>query len=138
MPSKKTKDFVVVSDIQWDFDVSDVLESFDELSVDEASKYLEIPSDRYANMHDSERHDYILDVFKEDWFADSLSELFHLPQEVSIPSSEFEPDDLKDIRNNGYAEAVSDWLSDEYSFCVKGFSAAIDKQAVKESDSLNR
>lgn len=56
-----------------------------------------------------------------DWDTDGYE--VDLPEEVVIkkPTKEM----LEDIKEGGYAEDVCEYLSDEYGYCVVGFTAEI-------------
>lgn len=103
----------IAYDILWDFDEEEILEAIDRLTYQTAAEILGLPKERYANMTTSERHDVALDVFHHR--PGAADELFGLPEEVEIPQ-EFgitsEQDDFGE---------VTDWLSDEYGFFIKGY-----------------
>ena len=93
--------------IRWDIDMEGVLESLDDLSLEEAAKLLKVPYEKYAKMSFDERDDFAEDYFRHN--PGALLELVDLPVEVELP------EDLTD------EEDISDWLSDEYGFCHDGF-----------------
>ena len=93
--------------ILWDVDISDGLDVLDEMTAKDAAEALGIPADTYVNMTTDERYDYAYDVFERS--PDFLAEFIGLPNTVEIP---------KNLKND---ERISDWLSDEYGFCHRGF-----------------
>ena len=92
--------------IQWDINMSDILDVLDEITAKNAAKALEIPYDTYANMTTEERHDYAYDFFRR--YPAAKNELMDLPNDVEIPSTVPQHD-------------IADWLSDSYGFCHDGF-----------------
>lgn len=98
---------MLATNIQWDIDIEEVFDILDEMRVEKAAEAIELPYDRYANMTTEERHDYAYDYFHHR--PGALDEFMGLPKEVEIPQ------ELND------EEDISDWLSDTYGFCHKGF-----------------
>lgn len=98
--------------IHWDIDIDEALDVLDKMTVTSASKFIEIPERQYENMTTSERHDYAYSYFRH--CPGALDDLFGLPETIEIPESITDDDD------------ISDWLSDEYGFCHKGFSLDTD------------
>jgi hypothetical protein len=96
-----------IANIQWDIDMEEVYERLDDMTVEAAAEALEIPVKTYANMTTEERHDYAYDKFHH--CPAELEEFVGLPLEIEIP------EELTDD------EDISDWLSDEYGYCHKGF-----------------
>ena len=95
------------TEIQWDFDMDEVYEVLDEMKPADAAESLGIPADRYARMTTEERHDYAYDVFHH--CPGLLDEFMGLPDTIDIPEILTDPED------------ISDWLSDEFGFCHRGF-----------------
>ena len=91
-----------IRNIKWDIDIDDVLETIDEMTVEEAAEVLGFPKDTYANINTLERDVY--DTFEHN--PEAKANLLGLPSEANIP------DDTKEI---------ADYLSDEYEFCVISF-----------------
>lgn len=98
---------MVAINIQWDVDYDEVYEVLDEMTCEKASEKLGISKERYANMATGERHDYAYNVFRHS--PAMLDDFFDLPDEIEIPEEIVDEED------------VSDWLSDEYGFCHRGF-----------------
>ena len=101
------------SNIEWDIDMDEVYEKFDEVTYEKAAKELGIPAERYANMHTNERHDLIYDTYHHS--PGQLYDFLGLPDEVEIPA-EIGTDE----------EDIANWLSDEYGYCHEGFSLDTD------------
>ena len=102
---------IFATNIEWDVDMASITEAMSELSWREAAKAVDCPPERWAELNDTEKEDFAEEFFREDTAA--LAKLMKLPTEVEIPgdiADECEEDD-----------DVSDWLSDTYEFCVKGF-----------------
>ena len=93
--------------IRWDVDMEGVLESLDDLSLEETAKLLKVPYEKYAKMSFDERDDFAEDYFRHN--PGALFEFVDLPDEVDLPEGLTDEDD------------ISDWLSDEYGFCHDGF-----------------
>lgn len=99
--------------IQWDIDIEEAIDVLDDSSYADAAEILGISKERYANMTTSERYDYAYSYFYH--CPGALEDLFELPTSVEIP------DDITD------EDDVSDWLSDEYGFCHRGFALDTDE-----------
>lgn len=93
--------------IEWEIDVEDGLCVLDEMTCKDAAEALGISADTYANMNSDERDEYATEVFEKS--PSTLIEIVGLPDTVELPKN------LKDT------ESISDWLSDEFGFCHKGF-----------------
>lgn len=102
------------TNIKWDIDMDQIYEKLDSMTAESAAEALSLPKETYANMTTDERHDCAYDTFHG--HDDMSAEFMELPTEVDIP------DDISDDE-----DAVSDYLSDEYEFCHKGFSLETDK-----------
>lgn len=96
--------------IEWDIDIEDGLYVLDEMTYKNAAEALGISADTYANMNSDERDKYATEVFEKS--PSTLIEIVGLPDTVELPKH------LKDV------ESISDWLSDEFGFCHKGFLLA--------------
>ncbi len=59
---------------------------------------------------------------KVDWDVDDENDLFDLPLVVDVPANLFDDEEDED--------AVSDYLSDEYCFCVNGWCELTDKEEI--------
>lgn len=103
--------------IKWDVDMDYIYDRLDDMASEEAAESLGISKRIYANMTTSERYDLAYETFHG--HDDLIAEFMNLPTEVDIPEYL-----AKDYERNedGYAEDISDWLSDEYEFCNKGFN----------------
>lgn len=103
----------IAYDINWDIDRSEAIEALSEMSCESAAKLLGIGKERYANMNTCERIDYAYDVFRHS--PGVMDELFNLPDEIEIP-------DVFGItgEDDDFSE-VTDWMSDEYGFCINGY-----------------
>ncbi len=64
---------------------------------------------------------------------DTDGEDVNLPEEIIISNPTMEM--LDDI--DGYADAIADYLSDEYGFCVNNFNAEVVKPKIKNVDFSN-
>lgn len=103
---------IIASNIQWDYDFDEIYEKLDSMSAENAAEALGISYERYANMTTEERHDYAYDLFHH--CPGAACEFLGLPNEIEIPA------ELTD------EEDISDWLSDEYGYCHKGFALSTD------------
>lgn len=86
---------------------------------EQAAEALELDEDKYALMDISVR----LELASYRWYhsPDSLREFMNLPDKVEIPADLTNKDD------------ISDWLSEEFGFCLDGFKLSSDEQKnVKE------
>lgn len=99
---------LVAYDIQWDVDMDEIFEKFDDMSAEKAAEVLVCPKRVYANMNDGERHDLIYDRFHHNML--DAAEFVGLPNEVALP---------KELINE---EDISNYLSDEYGYYHEGYS----------------
>lgn len=104
--------FVAVN-IDWDVDMDEVFETLDTMTTEQAAEALGVPKETYSNMHTEERHDYAYDVFHHR--PAMLDEFLGLPDKVEIPE-EFGIDSTQ-----ADCSDVTDWLSDEYGYCINGY-----------------
>lgn len=104
----------IAKDIEWDIDIDEIYEKIDNMRVEVAAVTLGISKDTYANMTTEERHDFIYDTYHHN--RKSADELFNLPETIEIPE-EFGITDTEDDMSD-----VTDWISDEYGFCIKGYA----------------
>ena len=73
---------LVAYGIQWDVDMDELYEKFDDMSAEKAADILACPKRIYANMKDSERHDLIHDRFHHNML--DAAEFVGLPNEVAL------------------------------------------------------
>lgn len=102
-----------VTNIKWDIDMDQIYDKLDNMTAENAAEALSLQKESYANMTTSERHDYAYETFHN--HDEAAAEFMDLPTETEIP------DDIADDE-----DAVSDYLSDKYEFCHKGFSLETD------------
>ena len=100
--------------IDWDINIEEALDMLDEMDYKDAASTLGISVDTYANMTTEERHDYAYDLFHH--CPGELEDFMNLPTKVEIP---------KELTNE---EDITEWLSDEYGFCIKGYKLDTDKE----------
>ena len=103
----------IAYDIEWDVDLEDVYEQLDDMTCRKAAEALGISEDLYANMTTTERHNYAYDIFHHNRIA--ISDFAGLPDKVEIPD-EFEISSVDDDM-----QYVTDWLSDQYGYCIYGY-----------------
>ena len=100
--------------IDWDIDIEEALEQLDEMDYKKAASVIGVSADQYANMTTGERHDYAYDLWHH--CPGLLDEFVGLPSEVKIPK------ELQDDAD------ITDWLSDEYGFCINGYQLDTDSE----------
>lgn len=66
---------------------------------------------------------------KVDWDVDDENDLFDLPLVVDVPANLFDDEEDED--------AVSDYLSDEYCFCVNGWRELTDEEEIAYNSTKN-
>ncbi len=96
-----------VSDIEWDFDVADILSVLDNVDIYRQAEILNTPTAALAQMSDEELEKLVEQKYQDEYFH-LQDEAMDLPDEVDIFDDEVEDE----------AEAA-DWLSEEYGFCVR-------------------
>ena len=95
--------------IKWDIDMETLYEIFNEMSIKEAAKYLELSPNFYKNMSEEDREDYIEDAFHHNRL-DAL-DFVDIPKEISL-----QDDFLWD------EDTISDYISNETGYCHYGFN----------------
>lgn len=105
---------LIAYDIQWNVDMDELYEKFDDMSAKKAAEMLCCPKSVYANMHEEKRHDLVRDRFHHHVL--DAAEFVGLPNEVVLPTELITEDD------------VSDYLSDEFCYCHEGFSLKSTKE----------
>ena len=100
--------------IDWDISINEAIEMLDEMDYKNAAFVLGISSDTYANMTTEERHDYAYDLFHH--CPGELEDFMDLPSEVELPEELIDEED------------ITNWLSDEYGFCINGYRLDTDKE----------
>lgn len=109
---------MTVSNIKWDVDIDDALEKLSEMSYEDAAAVLGFSARDYANMSTQEREGFAYDLWNGS--PSSMWEFMELPAEVEVPDEV-----LNDYEEMG-DEAITDWLSDEYGFCVENYDLSED------------
>lgn len=110
---------VAVNNIKWDVDFETLAEAVQEMSETKASELLGVPYREYVNMTQSEQNDYLYECLHHlgQTNDDLIADIMKLPREVVVPKEYCEYDEYGHPDLN----AVTDWLSDEYSYCVRGY-----------------
>ncbi len=96
-----------VYDIEWDFDVADVLTVIDNVDIYRQAEILNTSTTALAQMSDEELEKLAEQKYQDEYFR-LQDEAMDLPDEVDISDREIEDE----------AE-VADWLCEEYGFCVR-------------------
>lgn len=99
---------MIATNIQWDIDIEDAIEKLDRMTEKAAAKTLGLPLACYNNKTKEERHKYAYNHFKQN--PTTLRIFMGLPKETGIPEGLTNEDE------------ISDWLSDTYGYCHKGFT----------------
>lgn len=117
----KEKNVVVAYDIDWDVDASEITEALDIMRVFDAAKKASeifgISETHYVNMHTDERHDAIYDALRHS--PGMGDDFFNLPRAILIPEEVW-------IEGADDNDVITDWLSDEYGFCINGYKLSAD------------
>ncbi len=107
-----------VTDIFWDYDISELMDLLEDISEEKAAHGMELPLETYKNMTYEERLDYLQDMLRHNEVSDyMLSEVLNMPSTVVIPKEV-----VKEAIECQDDEIISDWLSDEYGYCHEGFT----------------
>lgn len=102
------KPILKVINIQWDIGMEIIYEIFRAMSIEEASKHLELSSSFYKNMKEDDREEYIEDAFSSNRL--NALDFVNIPTEISLPS------DIWDI------DKISDYISNDTGYCNYGFN----------------
>lgn len=149
----ENKSKFVAYEIDWDIGIEDIYNLLDDMECREAAESLGISIDAYANMSVTDRpqsagssksvsqganvsdstgrslgqslgtNDFAYDDFHHnrlDW-----EPYFNLPDEVEIP------DEFGITSTDDDMQYVTDWLSDTYGFCIKGYKVRSKNESVK-------
>ena len=108
---------IVAYNIDWDIDIEEMYDILDNSTVTAAAKMLEISPERYANMTTEERHDYAYDKIHHNRL--DAAEMLGLPDEVEIPEDILEYYEITSANDD--MSDITDWLSDEYGYCINGY-----------------
>lgn len=98
---------LTATNILWDFDKEEIYEKLDTMPIKEATESIGITPQRYTDMTTEKRHTIAETVLCHN--PTRLNDFMGLPSECHLPET------LTDT------EDISDWLSDTYGFCHKGF-----------------
>lgn len=93
--------------IEWDFDVADVLSVLDNVDIYRRADILNTPTTALAQMSDEELEKLVEQKYQDEYFH-LQDEAMDLPDEIDISDGE-----IKDEAE------VADWLCEEYGFCVR-------------------
>ena len=97
-----------VTNISWDYDYEDFWQTLSEKLVYKQAKILDIPYEKYVEMNEWEREQYAYDIFRRN--PSVADEVFGLPNEIILPNEDWTE------------ELITDYLSDEYGFCINGYT----------------
>lgn len=104
--------------IQWDVDTEDFLEALTSMESTKAAPILNMPVECYEDMSYEQLEQYVNGSWKKD--SQTMAELMGLPSEVTVEDPCVEKD----------AECASEWLSnylsETYGFCHKGFEFTLE------------
>lgn len=116
---------LMASDICWDVDTEDALEYLYDMSAEYIADALGVSVEDYITMDEEDRYD-----IAENYWGDNPKELYKLmglPDEVVIPA------DIEKIEDEEEREdTITDWLSDEYGFCINGYTLLTDKENLQD------
>ena len=109
---------ITAYNIKWDIDKDDALATFDEMSIKKKAEYLDLSVNKFKQLSKEEIEkkldDKWYDVWKEEY---DFSDIMGLPKDVLLPDRVAE-----DYRQQDYDDdVITDYLSDEYNWCVKGY-----------------
>ena len=96
---------MLISNIDWDVTMDEVLDYFFHFSLERKSEILNIPIEKLKEMDD----DLIIDIAEETFRHNPglIDEIFELPKELEI--------------NNMEEDEIAEYLSNEYGFCINSF-----------------
>ena len=104
--------------IDWDVSLEEIFEFFDCISLERASKIIEVPLSQWSNMTESEQNDYIADAIHH--CPNIVYEWLNIPDTVELPKGFFDDDE------------ITEYLSDEYGWFVKGYNLYVDDTILLE------
>lgn len=110
----------IAYDINWDVDMDEIYELLDDSTTAKAAEMLEISPERYAAMTTEERHDYAYDKIRHNRL--DAAEMVGLPDEVEIPEDILDYYEITSVDDD--MSYITDWLSDEYGYCINGYEVA--------------
>ncbi len=105
--------------IQWNVDKEEILEKLEDTQLSVLAGVLEVCESELNAMSEDDRADLAMDRFRH---APALLDRFlGLPDEVEIPQ-EIANESYEN--NNERDEAISNYLSEEYGYCLDGYEVA--------------
>ena len=111
-----------VTNIEWDIDLNDAFEDFQNLTIEEQANMLNAPINDYKELLANVKKSYkIKETFiynaRHNYF-DVASSLYNLPTNIDVPQELIdETEDRQEL-----AEYMTDYISDEYGFCIGGYT----------------
>ncbi len=117
----KENNIIIAYDIDWDINASEITEALDVMRVFDAAKKASeifgISEAQYVNMHTAERHDAIYVALHHS--PGMGDDFFDLPSAILIPEEVW-------IEGADDNDVITDWLSNEYGFCINGYKLSAD------------
>lgn len=97
---------MLISNIDWDVTMDEVLDYFFHFSLEKKSEILNIPIEKLKEIDD----DLIIDIAEEKFHHNPglIDEIFELPKKLEIDNIMEE-------------DLIADYLSNEYGFCINSF-----------------
>ena len=111
---------LIAHNIDWNVDMDEIYELLDNSTAEKAAELLEISPERYAAMTTEERHDYAYDEVHHHRL--DAADMVGLPEEVEIPEDVLEYYEITSVNDD--MSDITDWLSDEYGYCINGYEVA--------------
>lgn len=98
---------MIATNIQWDVYLDDILARLDKMTGKEIAETLEIPLEKYLNT----TRNGLSAIVETQYMRNNhmLNKIMGLPDKVTIPNT---------VDTN---DGITDWLSNTYGFCLKGY-----------------
>ena len=108
-----------VTNIDWDIDLNEAVENITREGIVTESEFFQLTKKQCLSMSMDEIEDYVRDFFHHR--PGALYDYLDLPEETTVPDELITDED------------ITDWLSDEYGYCLNGW----DKYEVTNIGFLN-
>ncbi len=109
-----SKNKVIISDIEWDWDDDLIANTLDYMSREDKETLLKTATGKdwdLSNMDDDDVWDAFSDLLHHNKLTPE--QFFNLPEEIEVD------EDWED-------EEIGDYIGNEYGFCIKGFTKSTD------------
>lgn len=114
----------IAYDIDWDIDKDELEEIINGTDFEDICEIMNKPASKFENMSDEQKLNIALDYFHH--CPGAISSLIGVPDEIEIPEEIIIDADITSEDDD--MSEVTDWLSDEYGFCINNYQVRIENR----------